>query len=461
MRLLNIMHFNAVGLFKNTLLIVIGIFYGLLITQATYDEKWIYFGVLLLPLLVYVSIKKPFLFPFGAYVFLLPFDSISSITGSTKVVTLTRILGILTILILFLKGTFENKLKRPDAVTIWWILFMLYGVLSILWAVKPEYVIGRIQTAVGLLLLYLIIASYKFQKDEYEIIKYCILIGAFIAATISIYAFTSGFFHQRASLSFGGMEANPNGLAFSLLLPISICLEQIMKKNNKTIRSIFAFILTVIIFCVIITGSRANMIAVGIIFIIYISFTRRRIALAITLIIIGMILIQLIPDVFYERWGKVIETGGSGRLDIWYVAWKTLEKYWLIGAGLSNFPEAYTEYASYAPNFAGINRASHNIYIGTFVELGIIGFILLILAIWKHYRLLQSRFIQRDISQIMLKAAFWAILLSSSFNDRVWDKRFWLLWMMILMYSNVSRRETLLQKKIFHIYKKSNNHAIH
>src|SRR4030067_3501259 len=105
------MNFN-----KDWLWITFGIIFALIIGAALADAKWLYLGVPLIPFMIILSLRKPFIFPFGAYAFLLPFDSLLSLTGSARGPTLTKFLGIFTILILLFKGAFEKKLKRPDKV---------------------------------------------------------------------------------------------------------------------------------------------------------------------------------------------------------------------------------------------------------------------------------------------------------------------------------------------------------
>jgi O-antigen ligase len=428
--------------FKNILKVIAIAIVVLTLGYAIAQAEWKYLGVLLVPALIYVSIRKPFIFPFGAYAFFMPFDSISSLTGSEKITTLTKVFGILTILVLILKGTFERKFRKPHPVSLWWLLFIFYGILTIVWADKTDLAIGQVPTAVGLLLLYLVTTTYRADREDYETLKWAILLGGVSASSLAIHGFINGFNEfGRATLIFGGTAMNPNTLSFYMLLPLSICIEKYLKHTDKKTKGLFLALCAVILFCIIISGSRANMTAAGIILIVFIYSGKRRLGLSVGLLMIGIILIQFIPEIFYSRWEKAMSTGGSGRLDIWYTGWKALEKYWLFGIGLLNFPIAYTEFASYAPNFQGINRDAHNIFLAVAVELGILGFILFVLAIWHHYALLKKSYPNGDSGQVMLKASFWAILLSSSFNQRLWEKGFWLIWMMIVIYGNVLRRE--------------------
>ena len=140
------------------------------------------------------------------------------------------------------------------------------------------------------------------------------------------------------------------------------------------------------------------------------------------------------------RIGNAAETGGAGRLDIWQVGWKSLGKYWLTGAGLANFNYAYNEFADYAPQYRGLFRDPHNIYLGLFVEFGIIGISLMFITLKKHYELVRIHIGKYDADKVMLNATFWGILVSSMFLDTLRFKTFWLPFMMILMYRNVKRR---------------------
>ena len=40
------------------------------------DGNWLYVGIMFIPLVIYICIIKPFIFPFGLYVLLLPFDNV-------------------------------------------------------------------------------------------------------------------------------------------------------------------------------------------------------------------------------------------------------------------------------------------------------------------------------------------------------------------------------------------------
>ncbi len=408
-------------------------------------------AVLVLPVLVYLSLRKPFIFPFGAYVFLLPFDSLLSVTGHTQGATLTKILGIMTIMALLLKGSFESRFVRPDKAVLCWTLLVLYAASTFVWAIDPVPVLARMPTALGLLAFYLAVSFYGATENEWNTLKTAILLGGFLASTFSIYAYYSGSFYdpqsQRATLLLGNRETNPNYLGFGMLIPTSICIGILFEKgkfNWKRISSVL--ILGALFFCVILSGSRGTMLGIGIIVAVFLLSSKRKFSLALLLTAILLPMILLTLQSLMERWQIAYSSGGAGRLEIWQVGLKAFGSYWLGGAGMDNFPTAYTKFVDYGSGFEGFYRASHNIYLGCAVELGAIGLLGLLWGFKRHYALILSNSASGEKKdKTMLMAAFWAILAASIFGDYFWDKAMWLFWMMVLLRHNMRRTRGFIQ----------------
>ncbi|MEW6600610.1 MAG: O-antigen ligase family protein [Nitrospirota bacterium] len=424
--------------------ITTGVVTTMWIASAITYENYLYLGVILAPLLIYVSIRNPFFFPVGLYAFLVPFDQLLSLTDAFGGATFTKLLGILSMLVLLVKGIFEKKLRKPGGAVVWWTLLIAYGALSIFWAIESQLVLGRIPTAVGLLLFYLILSSYKIRKNDLDTIKWCILAGGFFAALATIYNYQALTVATRTTLQWGERSAELNQLSFDLLIPIAICIEKVLAQDKKVMKASFGLVLGIIMFSVIITGSRGGMLGAGTIFIIYILSAQRqnqKVTFALISLVIGITVLSILPDFFVDRWKEAADTGGTGRTSIWRVGLEALREYWISGAGLNNFTAAFKEFAHYTPFSKFWGRAAHNIYLAIFVELGIIGFILLVLGIGSHYRAIVSSFHVSESDKIMLKAALSAMVVSSFFLDTLWYKSLWLLWMMILMHRNVQELE--------------------
>lgn len=426
---------------NDKILIIVVACFGIIAGFMLTNGNWLYLGILLVPLMLYWCVVKPFIFPFGLYALLIPFDSILSIVkGAEGGATLTKFLGLLTILVLFINGIYYKKLYRPRVEALCWMLFVMYGILSFLWAIESDAVLSRIPTAAGLLLLYLIISSYKIKNSEFSQLKLLILAGGFLASVFSIHSYGMMDTAGRTTLEVGGRMADINSFAFSLLVPVSICIENIMSQPKKITKFFLCIMLCVMIFGIIITGSRGNMLGVAVIFFIYIINLKKRIAFGASIVVVSMILLLFLPEWIFERWGTTLESGGSGRFTIWHIGFEVLKKYWAFGAGLNNFPTAYGQFA-YIDTGKGWYRAAHNTYLGLLCEFGIIGFSLMIMALAKHYNALKLKYTHYRVDTIMLKSCFWAVLVSIFFSDAIWNKPFWLLFILIMMHKNVNSAE--------------------
>lgn len=438
---------KRIHLNNNVIWIMVVLFFAVITGNAIADTKWIYFGVVLIPFLVYLCIEEPFIFPFGLYVFLLPLDKLFVLSGAGSAPALTKFIALLIIPVLLVKGLLEKKFMQPVFAAKLFILLLIWSLLTCLWAINPESALNMVRNVLGFIVFYLIVSSYKIQRREFEILKMCIIGGGLFAGLLSLYKYqlllvSSDIVTDRASVTIGTHETGLNSFAFALLLPVSICLGKIVGQKKKLKKIMLIIVLFIILFPILLTGSRGGYLGAGTIFIIYILSIKQKISYSIILSILLIFLISLVPTLISARWEDAVATGGSGRLGIWYVGLIALGKYWLTGAGLGNFPTTYNEFIIYAPHFIGYRKAPHNIFVGIFVELGIVGITLTILAMWKHYQLIQSRFNNKyNNDSIMLKAAFGGLLVSSCFLDTFLDKQLWTLWMMIIMYSNVLKSE--------------------
>jgi O-antigen ligase len=432
--------FKGANLRKNVMWIIIGIFMTVIMGEAIADAKLIYLVAALIPFLIYSVVKKPFLFPFGLYLFFLPFESML-VMESAHGATITKFLGIASILAFLTSGIFEKRIKKPDKTVLWWGLFVAFGIFSILWAIRPELMYRRIFTATGLFLLYFVMSCYKIREKEFDLVKKLIIYGG-VAASITeivLYFFMGVTYDLRASLIYGESRADPNQFSFSLLIPCALSVGAMLSARNKLMKILNWVFLGIISSAILISVSRGALLGVTTIFLTFMFSAHKKNYLLIAMISIISISFLFLPsEILFQRVTKAYETGGSGRLDIWGVGLEALRHYWLLGAGLDNFPKAYWDFG---PQFSFLEAGPHNIYLGVAVELGIIGFCFMIFAIYKHYVLTRNRFYRYDNNSVLLKAALFGLLVSSFFLDVIWRKSFWLMWILIMMYNNVKKEK--------------------
>jgi O-antigen ligase len=144
------------------------------------------------------------------------------------------------------------------------------------------------------------------------------------------------------------------------------------------------------------------------------------------------------PGLFVLRFQDTIADRGAGRMDIWENGLQALRHYGILGAGLDRFPDAYNKFLYVSSEYRGFSRASHNIYLGTAVELGIVGITFLALILWSHL-LRAAKAYRSDLKEssrlrlISYEAAFWGLLVQGFFYGILWEEYLWLAWMLLIM----------------------------
>jgi O-antigen ligase len=146
------------------------------------------------------------------------------------------------------------------------------------------------------------------------------------------------------------------------------------------------------------------------------------------------------PDLLFDRIGLVVtgeETTGAGRTEIWRVGLHALERFGWFGAGLSNFPVAYDRYAYTAPGDP--SRGAHSIFLGTWVELGVVGLVFLLAVLFSHLR--SGRGMKGSVSEMAfpaaIEAACFGFLVIAVFSDALWSKAIWMPWILTVWASRV------------------------
>ncbi len=415
------------------LVLVLGAIVGTSVARG-----WIYcVGFCLLCLLLVWPVEAGL----GAYVLFLPFEPISVVGNEATGTSITWVLGILAGIAVLVTMAIRGRFRLPSRAALWWSLLVLWATLSIAWAMDPALAFKRLPTVLSLFLLYLICACTRFQERELKIVALLSIAGACAA---SIYACflspgASGAAAAiRNSLAWGTREADPNGFAESLLLPLAMTLGGFLLLRNRYARAMMLAAFALISYALLLTLSRGALVALLVMILVYVRHTprplRRRLLLPAFLFAAALLMMS---TTIFDRFASAVQTGGAGRLDIWIAGYHAVKAHGVIGAGLDNFPIAYSEVAGYASQFRGIARASHNIFLGTWVELGLPGLLLLVTAmgypLWVSRRLLRARIDQFSAPILICHAACWSVLTAGLFLDIVWRKTFWLSWMLLML----------------------------
>lgn len=376
----------------------------------------------------------------GLFAFLVPFDSIATI-GEAGGPTITRAVGAGAALILLAAGFGQRRFRRPPKAALWWGLFISWGALTTLWAVNPEKALDRLPTAASLFFLYLLAVSVRMSEREVSRVVTMAIAGAVGASLLSLGSSLSGMVAGRNTLASGSLEADPNFLASALLLPFCLAAGEIMSETRSAPRKMLMLAAAAVIgLGILATMSRGALLAMAVMAVVYFWQSDKKWKVLLPAIALGGSLLMM-PDTFFSRIGGAVSDRGAGRLDIWIAGLATLKHFFLFGAGINSFPDAYQLFSGEAPVFRGYARASHNIYLGTSVELGILGFLFLFLAFRSQLNAGRSGSVEVDRARVLpYRAACWGILAAGMFVDLIWSKQFWLSWMLLALAVRAAER---------------------
>jgi exopolysaccharide production protein ExoQ len=398
------------------------------------------------PALLYAALTVPLAFPFGIYAILTPFDSLLSLP---EFGTLTRLLGLASaaaLLFYMLRARRFGEAHRNLAL---WLLLYLWMGASVFWATDVQTSLSLLPTAVQLLVLYVIVAMFRVDLRGLRTVVGAVTVGGVTAAVYGIYLYKSGAanLQERLWIRTDTSALNPDHFAAALLLPICLTLVAVLWTRRPFVRVVGIASVLVMIGALFLTGSRGAML--GLAAVVVYLFVRdphrwRLAGVSLAVLLLGII---STGGGFLERWSTAFQNGGAGRVSIWQVGWIAFKQNWLFGAGYNNFPFAYDRafMSTFQSFYANWHRGSHNILLGTAVELGIVGLVLLLLAWYGQFRLL-APIEQADVRyplRLSLEGALIALFVCGLFADIMIEKYLWLAFMLVALTRNAAPVERL------------------
>jgi len=389
-----------------------------------------------LPVCVYLAIRKPLIFPFCLYVALIPFDNIMEIQSFG---TVTKLLAICSGAAFILAIARSKKMQTPPLAAGLWVSFFLWASVTTLWAISPVDSLIRLATYVQLIILYVVVSAMPATEFDLKVLVWATILGSLAAAVYGYYLFHSGQgvllsrsgydVIEREFVKSGDQTIDPNHFGNALLLPISIVAMLTLRQRFGLQKIVFFLVMLVLMLGVYVSGSRGAICSVGVV--IGYLFLRTRFKLQIALACGALVgLSFLMPTSPWVRFTTAVSTGGAGRVDIWKVGVQALKHYWFAGAGPANFQYAYDRsFIQVHQNyFAHWHRVSHNLIVGTSVELGVIGLILALAAWyaqWKMLTVVPKNSSLRDLATA-LEASVVGLLAAAMFVDMLPYKYMWL-----------------------------------
>ena len=335
-------------------------------------------------------------------------------------------------------------------------LYLFMGFVSLLYSTNPGY---------SLLQLVMNIESFVFTWkyiQTFILVRHCypnhgFRLGRLTAPAIFIiqavfiigkYIAPDQFFrltHGGEVARLGGYLMNPNELGMLAVVGIACCIMELVERANRWKN---LGMLLVILYALILTGSRSSMIGFMLILFYFINKSDST-KLKMAVYIAGVLAIPVIIQTIFIKQGDIEEVlSMTGRLPFWKaLLTEGLPKEPWFGFGYMRI--AYTEAFQSVHTYAG--KMTHNTFIQVLMNLGFVGFFIVLLQMTFTIRgLAQSK---NKTDNAYFTGLFIPILINSFtefgiFGETNYGILFWqlLTWLFVFKYNpRLSLRERAMQ----------------
>lgn len=323
------------------------------------------------------------------------------------------------------------------------VVFMLFaliivmGLSALLATDQDTALLTLLMYMRGFFLVLLLAGCLKDEKDMKIMTLYC-LAGLTIGALAALYQYKTGnyfvktIYDQRVAT----LRGDPNDTAMLLVAGIPLAFYWLLDYEKLLGKLFFVSILLVLIFGIVLTGSRGGF--VSLLTIMFIMFIRKP---SLKVFFAGMLLstafIVLAPHTYWDRMETLItrheEHGGSSlqkRAKLQLVGLEIFMENCVFGVGPGNFGKAYMQHVGGMQGSIG-GGVAHNMYLEYFVENGFLGGALIvyvfaqsILGLLRYDRLhgIKSRQFGLGFS---IALALFGMLLSGLFLSQAKNSMLW------------------------------------
>jgi putative inorganic carbon (HCO3(-)) transporter len=337
-----------------------------------------------------------------------------------------------------------DVLRQHPMVSAALILFLAWAGLSYTWAELPGSAAEAWSRLVLNGILFLIVYTAVRTSRDAILVLAAFVLGATAAALYGILSGVDvGPYGEVGRLA--GESQNANELASTLVASLALAVGlAFVARKSPVLRFVALMAASLSMAGILLTVSRSGMVALAVTALAAIVFAgrwRAGVALISTLVVISAVgyFAFLAPPEARERVTTV--EGGTGREDIWTVAWRMVEANPVRGVGAGNFQTSSIHYLL-APGtltrsdfIISTQKVAHNVYLGTAAELGAVGltlFVSLILLLLgcsiQAIRQFERNGDQR--MEILARAhlvALVGLLVSLFFASDEYKKQLWLL----------------------------------
>ena len=317
------------------------------------------------------------------YICLLPVST--ALSGFIISASVQSLIAVLFVLVSIIEIIFSKKIRIERSIFLAYLYFM-FMISTALWDRAFEVDWYSMQFMVTFLII--ICVSIRHYSDvEIKLIRYAFFCSI-ITAWFSTLFFS--FFHGGRMYIEITSLMDPNDFATGLSIAFALCLTEVKRKKRIILNSVFMISILLIVY---LSGSRGGLLTMmGVIFIWVISIRGRAKYILLGSIAAAAALLLICAEFgigpsMLSRFSvsALLASGGTGRADIWKAALKYFISqdpfHMLFGNGLGSFADT-VRYVAVGNDF---RYESHNMFINTLIEGGVIGLGLLITCFTTLY----------------------------------------------------------------------------
>lgn len=391
----------------------------------------------------------------AAYAVLVPFNSLFVSEGGAA--TFTKILGILAGGALVFSMILKMQVVPTSRALRLLLALTIYAGLTVCWAIDPQLALRSYFVYLSYIALYVVIAFYPATENDVRLMVSATIAGALVCAAYGGFLLWQGQHVYETRVSIGNASAaswiDPNEYAASLLTPIAVVLVTALGTRGLFKKAGWIAALLVFVYGFIASGSRGGMFALGAMLIFLIVRSRFRIQV---LAIVPALIAVIVASPIGHRLMQADLATADLRTDIWKVGLASLQQYWLAGAGIGNFTNAYVQYFLLTPHEQlSWDRVAHSVIIQSAVEYGIPGLIL-VLSLW-YAQFIELARVRADARTrdlcIALQAGVLGLFVSGLSLGLMLAKYTWLTFSLValvraaLLRSQITAREQAISSK--------------
>ena len=336
----------------------------------------------------------------------------------------------ISFVVLFSTKRFKGLLKTFSSnEIIAFIVFLLFSLTSIFYAFNVQEAI--IALSKYFLFFNLLLICYTlFSGKKKFLISFIIFFG--VIETLKIfYVFVDNF-----SWSYGlnrirelqGFSSNMNIGAFSLAIKTPIFLFVFYKLKKGFLKNLIFSILSLMLFCILVMGTRGAILALLILFVCIIGYMiltkDKKLFRGLLPIFIGFSFVIICQSYLYKsnselqvinRATSYDDSSVSGRIDYYKACFDKITENPFVGVGIGNWKILSLKYGSDSIKFYKVPVHAHNDFLHLASEVGVLGsFIYLLIFILPVYVILKNK--NRNLLDIFLVFSIMIFLIDSNLN---------------------------------------------